>query len=64
MPPYVLEQLSMLHPAQQAAFYELIMWSNSGTPAGIPASAIACEKALEWAKQVPIPPPLVEEEES
>lgn len=64
MPPYIMAEFQALHPYQQTKFMELIGWSNSGTSEGSMPTAIAYEKALEWAKQVAIPEAPVEEEPS
>lgn len=62
MSPLYLAQFLELHAVQQAAYQELIMWGNSGTQ-GIGPTDMAIERALAWAKQVPIPPPAIVQEE-
>jgi hypothetical protein len=58
--PHYLAEIAKLHPAQQAAFQELMIWGNSGVEQGFTPSDVAIESALRWAQQVPIPPPAPE----
>lgn len=60
MSPEQLSELQSLHPVQQAAYYEIIMWGSAGTERGFTPTTAAIDKALEWAKQVPIPEPVIE----
>lgn len=60
MPQYILEQFVLLHPYQQQKFFELLGWGSSGTADGHQPSFAAYEKAIAWAKQVNIPPPMPE----
>lgn len=60
MSPEIREEIQKLHPFHLQKFMELIAWSNAGGT-GVPISDIAYEKALNWAKQVEIPPPAPEE---
>lgn len=62
MSPIFVAEILKLHPVQQAAFHELLMWGSAGTSQGFEHSDIAVEKALEWARQVPIPPEQPKEE--